>query len=194
MTYSPNLFNPNEPVIGNVAGTAAEEFRLIKTGGMFLAKSAEWVDYSNTTSFQFPLDYNVVAGYLGTTRTLRLEAYGRMHNTSGGNVTYAFYVQLGGTNVFIPSFIASTGTDDAWMLSADIKNNNAGSQSARCALDVYGPPSSAGALQNINTQVGAVNVVTLNTAVDQLFRFSMQMNVASANASFTLYGARLLIG
>jgi hypothetical protein len=175
MTYSPNLFNPNEPVIGNVAGTAAEEFRLIKTGGMFLAKSAEWVDYSNTTS-------------------LRLEAYGRMHNTSGGNVTYAFYVQLGGTNVFIPSFIASTGTDDAWMLSADIKNNNAGSQSARCALDVYGPPSSAGALQNINTQVGAVNVVTLNTAVDQLFRFSMQMNVASANASFTLYGARLLIG
>lgn len=196
MAYAPTPVNPSEPVGGNLAGSAAEEFRKLKEVGQYLLADADHVQYVNTAVAQQVLLTTVKAGYMYTwPRTLKLEAHGRFYNATGGNVSFIIAINFGGGTVFSYSYVGATGLNGAWILNAAIKNNGvAAEQYCVTDLTIFDTNSAAGTPQNQLVRQGAVKQISVNTALDAVFEFDMQMNVANANAIIDMNGARLLIG
>lgn len=132
---------------------------------------------SNSAAETDVLNYTVAGGTLGSSAQMRMTASLFFNNTSGGNVVYSARMRYGGTQIALNTDALATGAvNEAVTLQGTVSADNA-TNAQDATLQYF----RSNAVRTISTGTSAID-----STVNQTFRVTMQMDTASANASFTL--------
>jgi hypothetical protein len=192
MSYTPNNFDPTNPVGTVFASTAANEFQNIKSffQGVMGRTSPQTV--TNSIAGVTALSVSVPANSLGTLRKLRARVAILTVNSTGAAQAVSLNSTFGGTACFVAGpFSVPTGSS---LLIADINILMQGATNAQMSVTearLYAIATS-GVFANI-TAGYPLGTIVANLAVDttqvQVFQVTAQMQLASASFTITILEA-----
>lgn len=190
MAYAPTAWKASEPVAGNIAGTAAEEFRTIKA--VMAQRFAPIVPFAigNSAALTSGFITLIPGTMLGTNRRLSSVFWGQCVNNTGGNIQFVFTLNYGATQFFSSSIVLPTaGLGYAYKFESQLENIAAANiQRGFGEWTIYGSGSGASVAQAQQANYAATSALTVDSSINQNFFLNVQMNVASPNAIISIDG------
>lgn len=155
-------------------------------GGSSIVAQEAGDTVSNSSTETNELDYTIVGNTLDVKDGFRVTALISVSNTSGGNITYTMRCKFGGTTYHSAGLTFGTGSSNLgvsfrWNF---FNTNSKTANSSECFLmyDTNGSTSSMGSPGIFRSY----NDTDVDTTSDRDVEFSIQMNSANANASYTV--------